>query len=697
MNASMVEAFFFAHVRDVKNGSDGQRSGKCPFHEDRAASFSFNVDKACWTCHAGCGQGGLNEFARRLGLPESSIPSLSGPGTKRAIMAIYDYRDESGTLLFQAVRYAPKQFVQRRPDRAGGWLYKLGDVRRVPYRLPDLLAANKRAERVYIVEGEKDVEKLRACGLTATCNPMGAGKWRDEYNQHFTGREVVVIPDNDEPGRVHASQVAASLRNVAASVKLVELPGLTKKGEDVSDWLAAGHTIQELTLLADRASTYSGDAAEVADQTASPRKSWFSDGGAFYPAILAQEIAREHHFLASPIDDDGKGVRLHVYARGVFGPDGTGLARRRAHKLLGDVSKPERIESAAALIKEGSKVAPSELNLSAMDLLNVQNGMLNWHTGELKSHSPEYRSTFQIAATFAPSERSEVLDNFLSEVFPQDALLLAEELVGYLLRPTTKFQKAFMLLGDGANGKSTFLSMLTAFMGADCVSNVSLQDLSENRFKVAELLNKLVNMYADLPSKSVEQSDMFKNIVSGDPITAEKKFGHPFRLVPTARLLFSANELPKSADLSPAYFRRWAIIPFPNKFEGSRAKKDLLGLLTTPQARSALLNRAVEGLRRLEAQQEFTACASVQEAGQTYRRQCDSALEFINSCLEADTVGSIGKQKLYEGYQAWCVEAGIPAMAGQRDFNSRLETTLHATEGREDGKRVWRGLRWRAE
>lgn len=428
----------------------------------------------------------------------------------------------------------------------------------------------------------------------------------------------------------------------------------------------------------------------------SKTRSWF-DGSSFLPAVLAQAVAREQSFLASPTDAAGIGVLLHAYANGVFRPDGADIARRRINELLGDASKNDRIEGTVALIRENSKVAPSNLNPDAMGLLNVENGMLDWRTGELKPHSPKHRSTFQISATFISSERSEVLDKFLSEVFPQDALLLAEELVGYLLRPTTKFQKAFILYGDGANGKSTFLSMLTTFLGEDCVSNVSLQDLCENRFKVAEILNKLVNVYADLPSKGIEQSDTFKNIVSGDSITPERKFGHPFKMVPTARLLFSANALPKSADLSPAYFRRWSIIPFPNRFEGSKAKKDLLEILTTPQARSALLNRAVEGLRRLEAQQEFTACASVKESGQTYRRQCDSALEFINTRLEADTVATVGKQGLYEGYQTWCKDAGIPAPAGQRDFNARLEAMLGVTEVREAGKRVWRGLRWRTE
>ena len=417
----------------------------------------------------------------------------------------------------------------------------------------------------------------------------------------------------------------------------------------------------------------------------------------FRPAVLAQEIARKHHFLTSPIDEAGVGVRLHLYEGGVFRPNGADIARRLAHEQLGQASKPDRIEATSALVKEGSKVAARDLNPDAMDLLNVQNGMLDWRTGELKPHSPEYRSTFQINAAYLPGAHSETLDRFLAEVFPPDALPLAEELVGYLLRPTTKFQKAFTILGDGANGKSTFLSMLTAFLGEDSVSHISLQDLVENRFVAAELQGKLVNVYADLPSSSLEQSDVFKAIVGGDIIKAERKFGQPFKLVPTARLLFSANELPKSRDLSPAYFRRWVIIPFPNRFQGSKAKKDLLELLTTPEARSALLNRALAGLQRLEAQQDFSTCASVQEAGQSYRRQCDNAFEFISERLEASPGATVRKVEVYKVYAQWVGTAGIHHAASQRAFNKRLGEVLGVVEARADGARVWAGLAWKSE
>ena len=423
---------------------------------------------------------------------------------------------------------------------------------------------------------------------------------------------------------------------------------------------------------------------------------WFKDK-AFLPAVLAKEITREQYFLTSPIDDGGVGVRLHLYDGGVFRPNGADMARRRVNELLGTASKPDRIETAVALVKENTKVGASDLNPTAMDLLNVQNGMLDWRKGELKAHAAEYRSTFQINAEYIPGAHSEILDKFLAEVFPPDALPLAEEIVGYLLRPTTKFQKAFTLLGEGANGKSTFLSMLTTFLNGENISHISLQDLVENRFAAAELQGKLVNIYADLPTSSLEQSDVFKAIVGGDMIKAERKFGQPFKLIPTARLLFSANELPRSRDLSPAYFRRWVIIPFPNRFQGAKDKKDQLELLTTVEARRALLNRAVEGLQRLEAQQEFTTCPSVQEAGQTYRRQCDNAFEFISERLEAKLEATVGKAVVYTKYKDWVQDAGIHHPASQRAFNKRLGEVLGVAEGRADGVRVWTGLAWKTE
>lgn len=169
-------------------------------------------------------------------------------GSKRLIVAEYDYEDETGHRLFQAVRMQPKDFRQRQPDGKGDWVWNLKGVRLVPYRLPELAEAISLDRRVFIVEGEKDVDNLLKIGIPATCNPMGAGKWRTEYAQYFQGADVAILPDNDSPGISHAEQIAKTLKGIAASICICMLPGLADKG-DVSDWIAAGGTAAKLEQL----------------------------------------------------------------------------------------------------------------------------------------------------------------------------------------------------------------------------------------------------------------------------------------------------------------------------------------------------------------------------------------------------------------------------------------------------------------
>lgn len=160
------------------------------------------------------------------------------------ITATYDYVDENGELLYQVCRTEPKGFFQRKPHPQGGWIKSLEGVRRILYRLPELLKADK-STTVYVCEGERDVDALCKLGLVATTNPSGASKWHEDYNEHLRGRHVVLLPDNDEAGRKHAEQVASSLKGITASMKVVALSGLSPKG-DVSDWLNNGGTVKQL-------------------------------------------------------------------------------------------------------------------------------------------------------------------------------------------------------------------------------------------------------------------------------------------------------------------------------------------------------------------------------------------------------------------------------------------------------------------
>ncbi len=246
---------FYGGYTELRRQGDEWR-GPCPLHGGDGPNFAVDPEAGRWYCHSQCREGGdafdflheregldfpeaLSLLAGRAGVPAATArhtPPRPGPVGREAVA--YDYTDGEGALLYQAVRFEPKGFRQRRPDGASGWVWGLGDTPRVLYRLPEVLAAVEKGRPVYVVEGEKDADALATLGLCATCNPMGAGKWQDAYSQDLTGASVALLPDNDAPGRDHAQAVARSLHCKARRIRVVELPGLPEKG-DVSDWLAA--------------------------------------------------------------------------------------------------------------------------------------------------------------------------------------------------------------------------------------------------------------------------------------------------------------------------------------------------------------------------------------------------------------------------------------------------------------------------
>lgn len=205
------------------------------------------------------------------------------PPRDRRPVATYAYSDENGELLFEVVRFEPKDFRQRRPDGRGGFVWNLKGVRLVPYRLPDLIEDLAQDRTVFLVEGEKDVDRLRSLGIPASCNPAGAGKWRDEFSGVFKNADVVILPDNDDAGREHADKVARSLAGNASRVRVVELPNLPRKG-DVSDWLKAGGTVEALHELVDQSPVWRPKAATrlpvvwYGDEDAAPPLSWLVKG-----------------------------------------------------------------------------------------------------------------------------------------------------------------------------------------------------------------------------------------------------------------------------------------------------------------------------------------------------------------------------------------------------------------------------------
>ena len=228
-----------------RRASNGDYMCKCVFHRhNNPEKYKMNVGVNGWYCNSAGEGGSLNQLAKHLRISINNNMEVDKMST---VEKVYYYTDEKGNSLFEVLRKPNKEFPQRRLVN-GKYIWKLNGVRRVPYRLKELVESEKDGAMVFICEGEKDVDNIRNLELTATCNPGGAGKWRKEYSNLLKGRDVVLLPDNDDPGRNHMETVARMSHGIAKTIKIVNLPELEEK-QDISDWLHNGNSIDDLLQL----------------------------------------------------------------------------------------------------------------------------------------------------------------------------------------------------------------------------------------------------------------------------------------------------------------------------------------------------------------------------------------------------------------------------------------------------------------
>jgi hypothetical protein len=256
MSATDISSALRSHGIEYKATRNGKFTTTCPTCNGGYLNVVTNHDGAKWYCHH-CQEGGGVDLNGRNNKPAGA----ESFGDLGPIKATYDYRDEAGELLYQVLRFEPigqpKQLRQRTDPNQEKWSIK--GVRRIPYRLSELLEAVGQGQIVFIVEGEKKVEALRQRGVVATCNAMGVGKWRDEFSTYLQGADVVIIPDNDALGRQHADQVAQSVKRHAQRVRLLDLAKVwhdIEESDDVYDWFAAGHDVEELWRHVEALSDY---------------------------------------------------------------------------------------------------------------------------------------------------------------------------------------------------------------------------------------------------------------------------------------------------------------------------------------------------------------------------------------------------------------------------------------------------------
>ncbi|WP_283675790.1 DNA primase family protein [Clostridium perfringens] len=325
-------------------------------------------------------------------------------------------------------------------------------------------------------------------------------------------------------------------------------------------------------------------------------------------------------------------------------------------------------------------------------LVNVRNGLLDIRDMSFKEHTPSYLSTVQLNVEYNPQIDCPQFKKFLNEVLDCKLIPLVQEIVGYLLTTNTASQKAFVFWGPARTGKSTLLWVVEyLLLGKKNVSNIPWQEIGD-KFKTAELLGKLANVFSDLPSKSIDDTGIFKVVTGEDYLMAEKKNKNPFKFKPFARLVFSCNELPRNyVDRTEGFYRRLIIVPFNRQIEKNKIDKALK--YKFQREKEGIFNWALEGLKRLyENNFEFSENELTDGVKKEYKRENNNVISFVEECCELDGLFSCSRIEIYEAYKEFCVEAGLKALS-QIKFNKELEGNFNITRSRSGKLRSWNGVR----
>ncbi len=347
---------------------------------------------------------------------------------------------------------------------------------------------------------------------------------------------------------------------------------------------------------------------------------------------------------------------LHIYKGGIYTFDQVEIERAMI-KHIPILKRNQRNEVLAYL-----ELVAEDKELSDVNNIVLENGLFNIKTSELINFTPDYIAKNKIPVNYNPGAYHEPMDNTLNKIACNDKQLrmLLEEMIGYTLLRRNELGKCFILIGQGSNGKSTLLDVIKHFLGDDNISSIALEELGQ-RFKTAELYGKLANIGDDISSRYMEDNAIFKKLVTGETVNVERKGKDPFDFNNYAKLLFSANEMPRINDTSEGLMRRLVIVPFNAKFSSNDKDFDpfIKDKLLTDEAMEYLLNIALEGLKRVLKNNGFTEVESVTTEVKEYEKRNNPVVAFLEeNDIEGETV-----EETYLKYSTWCIENGLKALS----------------------------------
>ncbi|MFT8425659.1 MAG: phage/plasmid primase, P4 family [Liquorilactobacillus sp.] len=384
--------------------------------------------------------------------------------------------------------------------------------------------------------------------------------------------------------------------------------------------------------------------------------------------VFGNELIKQYHILTV-------NNQLYVYDDGFYQQDDR-IIERKMIEMFPGIKQTQRNEVLAYIRIETHK-NPADIKLNPY-IINLKNTRLDVRTGEKLDFDYKQTEFDRIPVVYDPEAYNSDVDHMLDKVFVNDQEIreLFEEMLGYCFIKNTRYRKGFMFVGGGHNGKSTILDMIKNFLGKRNYSSIGLDELAD-RFKIAELEHKLANIGDDINNVSLKKTGTIKKLFTGNSITVERKGERPFELEPYAKMIFSANEIPRSYDKTEGFYSRLMFIPFDAEFSADDEDYDpnIEDKITTDNAMSYLLNIALKGIQRLMTKGEFTQPQRVLEVMNQYRTDNSTTLSWVaDQEITLEQVLETPSSDLYSDFADWCKQSGIKAnnVTGKKIFNREL-------------------------
>jgi putative DNA primase/helicase len=727
-----------SRLQSVRAVGANQWESLCPAHEDGRRSLSIGMGKnnrALVNCHAGCSTA---DVLKNIKLPLNALfqPREDNPFKQLGpIVATYDYVDENGELLFQVTRHNPKDFRQRRPNNTGGWIGSIDGVRKVVYRLPEVLAADA-GDWVFVVEGEKDADNIRKLGLVGTCNPGGASKgkskWLPEFNASFAGKRVCVIRDRDDVGIVHAQHVAAGIHGHAAEVRgPIDPPGSAK---DISDWIeATSPPADDLREIAEAAPVFD-PAAEPATATPDEPSSTGSLGERDQSGNLilspkrtmptARAFVRE--FYTHP-----DGPTLTTYSQMPFiwrnnrhEPGEWAMIEAELFPWLHEASRyiqnpqtkeleiapfdanPSTVKAAqqtvSAFTIAANNVAPpiwkkkQSGDPPADELLVCRSNSIHLPTGKIIPPTPRLFVTASLDFDYdADAPTPDKWLAFLDQVFPGDAesVCLLQQWFGYCLTQDTRQQKILAMIGQKRSGKGTIGRVLKSLVGDGNVAGPTISSLS-TQFGLQSLIGKTLAIIPDARFGGEQIHAVIERLLSisgEDALSIDRKFLPAVTMKLNTRLMILTNNIPALTDASGALASRFLVLRFNQTFYG-RENLDLQKQLNAELP--GILLWAIEGWHSLRAMGRFFEPKASKEIVEEMEDSMSPISNFVRDCCDVGN-GSCWPADLYAAWRQWCAEQGRDRPGTVQSFGRDLRASVVGLSMRQytDGRRFYDGIK----